>query len=93
MKKLFNGLSARVFGVFVLLTSFQTMLLAQDPKVEINGNDVGSWFGRNWAWIAGALVILLLIVLFGRSSSRRTVESTKVADGYGSTRRTTVTEE
>ena len=60
----------------------------ESPEVKINGNDVGSWFGRNWIWVVAAIAILLLIVAFSGSSAR-SKRTTVVTDRFGDVRRST----
>ncbi len=73
MKLLFKKLSVKAFALAAMLVSFQSVLLAQNTKVEVNGNDVGSWFSENWMWVTGIIVLLILIILFSGSSRRRRV--------------------
>lgn len=74
-----------------MFVAFHTVLLAQGATVEVNGQDVGSWFGRNWMWIAGLVVLLLIIILAGGSSRRRNSRTTVVTDRNGEVRRSTTT--
>lgn len=77
-------------SVFVLMAA-QLAVFAQE-QVEINGQDVGSWFSRNWMWVTGGVVLLLLIIAFSRSSSRRRT-TTVVKDSYGNVKSVTTTDE
>ena len=63
----------------------------ESPEVKINGNDVGSWFGRNWIWVVAAIAVLLLILAFS-GSSRSKRSTTVVSDRFGDVRRTSTTE-
>jgi multisubunit Na+/H+ antiporter MnhB subunit len=85
-------LSAAGFVLLMLLTNVAT---AQE-SVEINGQDVGSWFERNWMWVAGA-VLLLLILLIAAASKRKAAgvrkTTTVVKDTYGNVKSVTTTEE
>ena len=67
-------------------------LQAQD-KVEIDTQEVASWFERNWIWVTAGVVILLIIVLFSRSSGGRRKTITVIKDDYGKTKSVTTTEE
>jgi hypothetical protein len=91
MKPLLHSLKYKAFLFIIVLADFQTGLFAQSTKVSINGNDVGSWFGRNWLWVAGIMAFLVLIILFSRGSSRNS-RTTTVTDSNGNIRRTTTTE-
>ena len=75
--------SVEAFGAFVLmLLSFAAQ--AQD-KVEIDTQEVKSWFENNWIWVAGGVVLLLLVMLLGRRRSggqRKTTTVIKDPDGH-----------
>jgi len=76
----------------VLLLCFNVLVWAQDsPKVEVNGNDVGSWFSRNWIWVVGALALLLIILLLSGSNRNSRTTTVRRNDGYGTTTTTTTT--
>ncbi|SJZ52344.1 hypothetical protein [Sediminibacterium ginsengisoli] len=90
MKKIINSLFFKATLFCSMFVAFHTVLLAQGATVEVNGQDVGSWFGRNWMWIAGVIVLLLIIILAG-GSSRRNSRTTVVTDRNGEVRRTTTT--
>ena len=81
------------------LASIPASLLAlqtyAQEKVEINGQDVGSWFSRNWMWVTGGIVLLIIIILFsgGSSSTRRQQKTTTIVkDDLGNTKRVVTTE-
>ena len=58
--------------VLLMLFAIPTVVMAQD-HINIDKNDVKSWFQRNWIWVAlGVLVILIIAV---SSGSRRRVRS------------------
>ena len=80
---------------FVLLLLFAFLgggVYAQET-VEINGQDVGSWFERNWMWVTGAVLLLLLIVLVSGRSRKTRKTTTVVKDTYGNVKSVTTTEE
>ncbi|GAC1397585.1 MAG: hypothetical protein NVSMB63_17930 [Sediminibacterium sp.] len=88
MKQFIKGLESKTYKLFALFLLLQTTtLFAQDTKVEINGNDVGTWFGRNWLWVTGGIVLLLLIIIFGFSGGRRS-KSTTITNRNGEVKRT-----
>ena len=94
MKQLIKGLKNKAYRLFTLFILLQTTtLMAQDAKVEINGNDVGTWFGRNWLWVSGGILLLLLIIIFGFSGARRTSRTTTITNRNGEVKRTTSTTE
>ncbi len=90
MKQTVNSLKYKAIAFVMMLISFQSFVLAQGAQVEINGNDVGSWFGRNWLWVSGLIALLILIILFSGSRSRSS-KTTVVRDRNGDVRHTTST--
>jgi hypothetical protein len=76
-------------SLFMLLI-IQLSAFARE-KVEVNGNDVGTWFSHNWMWVTGVVVLLLLIILFSGSKNKRK-STTVVKDSTGDVRRVTTTE-
>lgn len=91
MKQLIRSNPFKAIGIFILLTFLQLKTYAQDAvKVEINEEKVGSWFERNWMWVAGAVLLIILIAAFSGGSRRRT--TTVVRDDLGNTKRITTTE-
>jgi hypothetical protein len=85
-------LAVTLLTVFFLLV-LNVPMFAQE-NVEINGQDVGSWFQRNWMWVTGGVVLLLLILLLSsRSSSRARKTTTVIKDSYGNVKSVTTTEE
>jgi Na+/proline symporter len=88
----FSGLLSIMFMSFALLL-LSTGAFSQE-SVEINGQDVGSWFERNWMWVSGAVLLLLLIIIFSsRSSGKIKKTTTVVKDTYGNVKSVTTTEE
>ena len=86
-RKLISCISLMFFTLAVNVSTF-----AQE-SVEINGQDVGSWFERNWMWVTGGILLLLLIIIFGTRSSRTRKTTTVVKDTYGNVKSVTTTEE
>ena len=76
----------------IMMVCVQVVTWAQDTKVEINGNDVGSWFGRNWIWVVAIIAVLLLLLVFGGSSTSRSSSTTTVRrdDGVVTKKVTTI---
>ncbi len=84
--------------ITMLLILVLTGLASQgQEKIEIDTGEVGSWFERNWMWVAAGVLLLLLLVVLGRSRNgsrgdiRRT--TTVVKDAQGNTKSVTTTEE
>ena len=76
----------------VLLFSLITMTgFSQDNTVNVNGEDIGAWFSRNWIWVAGGFVVLLLLIGLFNSGSRSKRKTTIVReeDANGIIRTTT----
>jgi hypothetical protein len=92
MKKAAKVNVFQYYGVLILLlvTPFMTLIAQQD--VKINGADVGSWFDRNWMWVAGAVLILLIIAFAGRGSRKRKTVTTVMKDDMGNVKSVTTTE-
>ncbi len=93
MKTITHKLSSKIFAFLGMLLGLQSTLLAQDAKVEINGNDVGSWFSQNWMWVSGIIVLLILIILFSGSSRRRKITTIERNGPHGNKRVVTTTTE
>jgi hypothetical protein len=95
-KSLNNQILVRKFianlSLLLLFTMVSLSLFAQET-VEINSQDIGSWFERNWMWVAGAALLLLLIVLFSGRSKKTRKTTTVVKDTYGNVKSVTTTEE
>jgi hypothetical protein len=90
MKQMVNCIS-KVLSTMIIFFVFPVIGFAQ-KNVEVNGNDVGSWFSRNWMWISGVIVVLLLLLLFsGGGKKRKTTIIEK--DNMGDTKTITKTEE
>jgi hypothetical protein len=93
--------SLKAFAALMLLMT-SIAARAQD-KVEIDTQEVKSWFETNWIWVVAGIVLLLLIVLVSRRSSppgnRTTISggerktTTVVKDAQGNVQSVTTTEE
>ena len=81
----------KLLNVVILMLS-GIMVKAQD-KIQIGKEEIGSWFERNWIWVAGGIVLILIIALLsrGKAGSRKT--TTVVKDAQGHTKSVTTTEE
>jgi len=82
----------RVTSFLLFLMVLSSGLMAQ-ASVEINNQDVGSWFSRNWMWVVGGVVLLLLIILLSSKSRGVRKTTTVVKDTYGNVKSVTTTEE
>ena len=78
-------------GLFLLFSFIAVAGFAQDKTVNINGEDLGTWFSRNWIWVAAGFVVLLLLIgLFSSGSrSRRKTTIVREEDANGIIRTTT----
>ncbi len=73
--KSFKTIIIKFKSVFALLVLclMQTMVWAQDKKVDVNistGKD-GNWYAQPWVWIVGGAVFLLLLVALLRGNSNK----------------------
>jgi len=76
----------------LFLLALNLFAFAQD-KIEIDKQEVGNWFQRNWIWVAaGAVVLVLIIALSGRSKTQRKI-TTVTKDDMGNVKRVVTTEE
>lgn len=83
--------STKALGAFILmLMNFAAQ--AQD-KVEIDTQEVKSWFENNWIWVAGGVVLLLLVMLLSRRSGGQRKTTTVIKDPDGKVKSVTTTEE
>jgi hypothetical protein len=87
--------SVKLVGIiFFMLTS---MIVSAQDKIKISKEEIGTWFERNWMWVAiGAVALILLIALLSRGTtnrlgSRRT--TTVIKDDHGKTKSVVTTEE
>ena len=80
-----------------LLFMLTSMIVSAQEKIKISKEEIGTWFERNWMWVAiGAVALILLIALFSRGTvsrlgSRRT--TTVIKDDRGKTKSVVTTEE
>jgi flagellar biosynthesis/type III secretory pathway M-ring protein FliF/YscJ len=83
--------STKALDAFILmLLSFAAQ--AQN-KVEIDTQEVKSWFENNWIWIAGGVVLLLLVMLLSRRRGGQRKTTTVIKDPDGHVKSVTTTEE
>lgn len=69
----------------------QLIVNAQD-KVEIDTQKVSSWFERNWPLVVGGVLLIILMIIFGRRSKRSFNSTTVVNDNLGNVKKVTRTE-
>jgi hypothetical protein len=91
MKKNIVSNGFRFIVAFTLLFLLPTIAL-WSQSVEINGAEVGSWFERNWMWVAGVGVLLLVLAFAGRGSNRKRTSTTVIKDDLGNVKSVTTTE-
>lgn len=93
MKSLLLRYGHKACMTVLVMFFFQAIAFAQDTKVQINGNDVGSWFANNWIWVTGLIAFLIIVLLFSISSSKRSRSKTTVYRNHdGKVVQTTTTE-
>ncbi len=89
---------ARKAYLLLLFTLISLYSFAQD-KVTLDTEEVESWFERNWMWVAGAVVFIILLALLTGSRNRKTrtgnqrKTTTVVKDTDGNVKSVTTTEE
>jgi hypothetical protein len=80
MKQIKYHLS-RVVLAFIAFLSIQNAF-AQE-KVDVNGHDVGSWFGNHWMWVVvGIIVLIILMALSNGSGKSKTTTIQRDAAGH-----------
>ena len=89
--------TARKASMFLLLMVTQSYVFAQD-KITIDAEGVKSWFERNWMWVAGAVVLILLLALLGSGRKKNRVvnqrkTTTVIKDPEGNVKSVTTTED
>ncbi len=93
MKNLLHRCGIKTCITLIIVFFFQAVVLAQNTKVEINGNDVGSWFSQNWIWITALVAFLIIILIFSATSNRRSRSKTTIYKNHdGKVVQTTTTE-
>ena len=93
MKKLSKQIRLQHYIALMLflLTPFMTLLAQQD--VKINGQNVGSWFERNWMWVVGGVLVLLIITFASRGgNAKKRTTTTVLKDDLGNVKSVTTTE-
>ena len=82
----------------ILFTLIALGVQAQD-KVKLDTEQVESWFEKNWIWVAGAVLLLIIIALFSgrRNAMNRKVNQRKtttvIKDPEGNVKSITTTED
>ncbi|MCG2612877.1 hypothetical protein LZZ85_01250 [Terrimonas sp. NA20] len=84
--------SIRVIFTGLLLFAIQTFLFAQEKAIEVNEAQIGNWFERNWKWVVGGVVLVILIGLFSGGGSRRRTTTVVRKDDLGNVKSVTTTE-
>ena len=83
--------TCKTVALYLLFSMFAITGFSQDNTVNVNGEDIGAWFSRNWMWVAGGFIVLLLLIgLFSSGSrSRRKTTIVREEDANGIVRTTT----
>jgi protein-S-isoprenylcysteine O-methyltransferase Ste14 len=77
MKQEIRNIIIHLSGILGLLL---VSVIAHAQDKEINTEEVKSWLEQNWIWVAGAVILLILIMLLSRG---------KKTNGFSGTRKTT----
>ena len=86
------------FAALCCLLLINITTWAQD-KVDIDTQDVKTWFQRKWMWVVGAIILIILIAALTRNRRTHTLEggkrrtTTVIEDAAGNTKSVTTTEE
>ncbi len=87
-----TALKCRLALTSLFLLSLNRLAVAQD-KIEIDKQEVGSWFARNWIWITTGVFVLLITIVLTSGTRERRKTTTVVKDDLGNVRKVTTTEE
>ncbi len=82
---------SRVLSTFIFLLI--TLVLAAQDKIELDTEQVKSWFEENWMWVAAIVLIVVMIALFSRGRGGKRKTTTVIKDADGKTKSVTTTEE
>ena len=86
------------FGAVFMLMLTGLLAKAQD-RIDIDKEEIASWFERNWMWVAAGVLLIILIAMMGRRRTTTTNRggyrktTTVVRDAEGHTKSVTTTEE
>lgn len=92
MKKIVCLKPFKLLFTFLSLLFLQLGAIAQDVDIDVTSEDTSSWFARNWMWVAGAALLIILIAAFSGGARSRTT-TTEVRDEYGNVKRVSSTTE
>ena len=85
------------FGAVFMLMLTGLLAKAQD-RIDIDKEEIASWFERNWMWVVAGVVLVILIAMMGRRRTTTTrgglrKTTTVIKDADGQTKSVTTTEE
>lgn len=79
MRQITKKFAPKALLTGLLFLCFNIISRAQDnSKVQIDTNEVSSWMSRNWIWLVGAAIVLILIIALSGSNKSRTTRTTTV---------------
>ncbi|RYY24638.1 MAG: hypothetical protein EOO04_12765 [Chitinophagaceae bacterium] len=97
MKIPIHSIRKNISALAAVVLIFVSMVISNpvfaQETVEINGQDVGSWFENNWIWVVGGVLLLILIIALASRGSRSRKTTTIVKDTAGNVKSVTTTEE
>lgn len=97
MKNPIHSIRKNISALAAVVLIFVSMIISSpvfaQETVEINGQDVGSWFENNWIWVVGGVLLLILIIALTSRGSRSRKTTTIVKDTAGNVKSVTTTEE
>lgn len=95
MKQAIRNIIIHLTGILGLLL---VSVITHAQNKEINTEEVKSWLEQNWIWVAGGVILLILIMLLSRGSKTNRFSGTRktttvIRDDEGHTKSVTTTEE
>lgn len=93
MKQSIKFFTVKMILTSLMLLAFNAILFAQDKVVVVDTAEAGNWFSRNWMYVAGGVLLLVILFAIGSSSSRsKSVTTRETNDGITRTTSTTTTD-
>jgi len=74
----------------ILMIAFQIPVFAQET-LPATGERIASWMQRNWLWIAGAIILIVLLATMGSRPRVKRTTTTVEKDDLGNVTSVTTT--
>jgi hypothetical protein len=78
-------------SLFTLIAFLSLSNAFAQENVDVNGHDVGSWFGNHWMWVVGGVIVLIVLMALTTGSSKSKT-TTIQRDAAGHVKNVTTTE-